>query len=148
VNLHTAPGVGNAVGGIFNAQANKSPLLVTAGQQVRAQITFEANLTNRDAVFGPPKEAWGARDEATAAYWTQRTAAFHGVVTWSPTIDPEWLKTACMDMVLGHKVQLFLHAWAVAPIADGPQIQDLAGSLNEARNPVLIAGPDIDASGG
>ena len=30
-NLHTAPGVGNAVGGIFNAQANKSPLLITAG---------------------------------------------------------------------------------------------------------------------
>src|ERR1700756_5909036 len=45
VNLHTAPGVGNAVGGIFNAQSNKSPLLVTAGQQVRAQITMEANLT-------------------------------------------------------------------------------------------------------
>src|SRR5580704_11945328 len=50
VNLHTAPGVGNAVGGIFNAQANKSPLLITAGQQVRPQITMEANLTNRDAV--------------------------------------------------------------------------------------------------
>src|SRR3954463_12425168 len=38
VNLHTAPGVGNAMGAIFNAQANKSPLLVTAGQQTRAQI--------------------------------------------------------------------------------------------------------------
>src|SRR4030081_551156 len=50
VNLHTAPGVGNAVGGIFNAQSNHSPLLITAGQQVRAQITMEANLTNRDAV--------------------------------------------------------------------------------------------------
>src|ERR1700716_437417 len=49
VNLHTAPGVGNAVGGIFNAQANKSPLLITAGQQVRPHITIEANLTNRDA---------------------------------------------------------------------------------------------------
>src|SRR6195256_4127776 len=49
VNLHTAPGVGNAMGAIFNAQANKSPLLVTAGQQVRAQITLQANLTNRDA---------------------------------------------------------------------------------------------------
>jgi hypothetical protein len=54
----------------------------------------------RGAVYGPPRDSWGARDEA-AAYWTQRTAAFHGVVTWSPTIDPEWLKTACMDMVLG-----------------------------------------------
>src|ERR1700676_1448016 len=49
VNLHTAPGVGNAVGGIFNAQANRAPLLVTAGQQVRPQVTFEANLTNREA---------------------------------------------------------------------------------------------------
>ncbi|HWM54972.1 MAG TPA: thiamine pyrophosphate-binding protein, partial [Solirubrobacterales bacterium] len=36
-NLHTAPGVGNAMGAIFNAQANHSPVLVTAGQQVRAQ---------------------------------------------------------------------------------------------------------------
>jgi benzoylformate decarboxylase len=31
VNLHTAPGVGNAVGAMFNAQANKSPLVITAG---------------------------------------------------------------------------------------------------------------------
>src|SRR5262245_65766863 len=53
VNLHTAPGVGNAMGAIFNAQANKSPLLVTAGQQVRAHITMQANLTNRDATRVP-----------------------------------------------------------------------------------------------
>ena len=33
-NLHTAPGVGNAMGAIFNAQANHSPVLITAGQQV------------------------------------------------------------------------------------------------------------------
>src|SRR6185503_17010371 len=39
-NLHTAPGVGNAMGAIFNAQANKAPLLITAGQQVRAQMTM------------------------------------------------------------------------------------------------------------
>src|SRR5205807_4198752 len=59
VNLHTAPGVGNAVGGIFNAQANKAPLVITAGQQVRPQITIEANLTNRDAVLGPqPYVKW------------------------------------------------------------------------------------------
>src|SRR4051795_9196277 len=47
VNLHTAPGVGNAIGGISNAQANRAPLLITAGQQVRAQITMEASLANR-----------------------------------------------------------------------------------------------------
>src|SRR5215204_6679562 len=53
VNLHTAPGMGNAMGAIFNAQANKTPLLVTAGQQVRAQVTMNANLTNRDAIRMP-----------------------------------------------------------------------------------------------
>src|SRR5947209_3889559 len=59
VNLHTAPGVGNAVGGIFNAQANKSPLVITAGQQVRPHITIEANLTNRDPILGPqPYVKW------------------------------------------------------------------------------------------
>src|SRR5215204_1785196 len=52
-NLHTAPGVGNAMGAIFNAQANKSPLVVTAGQQVRAHITMQANLTNPDAIRVP-----------------------------------------------------------------------------------------------
>src|SRR5437763_7924648 len=59
VNLHTAPGVGNAVGGTFNAQANKSPLVITAGQQVRPHVTLEANLTNRDATVGPqPYVKW------------------------------------------------------------------------------------------
>src|SRR3712207_5772983 len=41
VNLHTAPGVGNGMGAIFNAQANKAPLLVTAGQQSRSLMTLQ-----------------------------------------------------------------------------------------------------------
>src|ERR1700755_1311530 len=46
VNLHTAPGVGNALGALVNAQVNRSPLVVTAGQQVRPMLTLEAMLTN------------------------------------------------------------------------------------------------------
>src|SRR5271170_3657661 len=59
VNLHTAPGLGNGVGAIFNARANKAPLLVTAGQQARSLIAMQANLTNRDAVEVPkPYVKW------------------------------------------------------------------------------------------
>ena len=59
VNLHTAPGVGNAMGALFNARENKSPLVVTAGQQVRAMMTMEALLTNRDATTMPrPVTKW------------------------------------------------------------------------------------------
>src|SRR2546421_5220998 len=59
VNLHTAPGMGNGMGAIFNAQANKAPLLVTAGQQSRSLMTLQANLTNRDAARMPhPLVKW------------------------------------------------------------------------------------------
>src|SRR5690349_2348643 len=59
VNLHTAPGVGNAMGAIFNAQANHSPLVITAGQQARSLITLQTNLTNRDATRMPhPLVKW------------------------------------------------------------------------------------------
>src|SRR5215203_7320998 len=33
VNLHTAAGLGNAIGGLTNAKANGTPMVVTAGQQ-------------------------------------------------------------------------------------------------------------------
>ena len=65
VNLHTAPGLGNAMGGLFNAQANHAPLLITAGQQARAQITLQANLTNRDATRMRRERACGPRPRAT-----------------------------------------------------------------------------------
>ena len=55
VNLHTAPGLGNGIGAIYNARANRSPLLVTAGQQIREFITQGANLTNRDATEVPSR---------------------------------------------------------------------------------------------
>src|SRR3954463_16312143 len=59
VNLHTAPGVGNAMGAIFTAQANKAPLVITAGQQTRSLMTLQALLTNRDAAQMPhPLVKW------------------------------------------------------------------------------------------
>src|SRR3954464_15136727 len=68
VNLHTAPGLGNAMGAIFNEQSNKSPLLVTAGQQARSLMTLQALLTNRDAARMPhPLVKW--------SYETTRAAA-------------------------------------------------------------------------
>src|SRR5690606_41862734 len=37
---------------------------------------------------GPDRSLWGVKDEGLAKYWRLRTSAFHGVVTWAPTIDP------------------------------------------------------------
>src|SRR4029077_1383180 len=72
----------------------------------------------KDAIAGPPRDLWGSADAATAAYWRERTAAYHGIVTWSPTVDPENLKLLSQEMVLAERVHLVLHAWAAAPILD------------------------------
>jgi benzoylformate decarboxylase len=151
VNLHTAPGVGNAVGGIFNAQANKSPLVITAGQQVRPQITFEANLTNRDGVVGPQPyvkfshEPPRAQDVPAAlaraihhASLPPRGPAFVSIPMddWNEDADEDRSARARSRVVSGR----------VAP--DPEALTAVAGRLAAARAPVLVAGPDIDAAGG
>ncbi len=47
VNLHTAPGLGNAVNAIANARDSRVPLVIVVGQQDRRQISAEPFLTGR-----------------------------------------------------------------------------------------------------
>jgi benzoylformate decarboxylase len=46
VNLHTGAGLGNAMGNLLTAFQNKTPLIVTAGQQARKMLLLEPWLTN------------------------------------------------------------------------------------------------------
>jgi benzoylformate decarboxylase len=150
VNLHTAPGVGNAMGALFNAQANHSPLLVTAGQQVRAQITMQANLTNPDATrvvhpfvkwsFEPPR----AEDVPLAlahgiqiASLSPKGPAFVSLPLddWTAEAPEAEVKEAIARRVTGRVS------------ADPAAVMELARRLAEAASPVLVAGPEIDASG-
>jgi hypothetical protein len=100
----------------------------------------------KDAIQGPSQVDWGSKDAATAAYWAQRTAAYHGIVTWSPTIDPEALKTLSMQMVGEAKVRLLLHAWAAAPILEGNVVKGAIFESKEGRHAVF-AKVVIDTTG-
>ncbi len=149
-NLHTAPGVGNAMGAIFNAQANHSPVLVTAGQQARAQITLQANLTNRDAIRMPhPLVKWSyeparAEDVPLALAHGTHLAGLppKGPVfvslpmdDWYAEVDEADAREAISRRVNGRAV------------ADPAAVRVLADRLEAATNPVMVAGPDVDASG-
>ena len=149
-NLHTAPGVGNAMGAIFNAQANHSPLLVTAGQQARAQITLQANLTNRDAIRMPHP----------LVKWSYEPAARRGrAARPRPRCPPRRPAAAgprlrlAADGRLVRRGRRGRRARGDRPPVDGRAVADpaavrvLADRLDAATNPVMVAGPDIDASG-
>ena len=100
----------------------------------------------KDAIQGPQRTDWGSKDAATAAYWAQRTAAYHGIVTWSPTVDPEALKTVSLQMVGEAKVRLLLHAWATAPILEGNVVKGAIFESKEGRHAVF-AKVVIDTTG-
>ena len=59
VNLHSAAGVGHALGNIFTAWKNRTPLLLTVGQQARSILPFDPFLSAQDATLFPrPYVKW------------------------------------------------------------------------------------------
>jgi benzoylformate decarboxylase len=151
VNLHTAPGVGNAMGAIFNAQANKSPLVITAGQQYRSLMTLQANLTNRDAARTPqPFVKWSYEPPRPEDVPHALARAIH--MATLPPRGPSFLSIPMDDWGVEIDDEAVRHqsSRSVAGVAQpGPAvIAKLAERLREAERPALIAGPEIDACGG
>jgi benzoylformate decarboxylase len=67
VNLHSAAGVGNAMGNIFTAYKNRTPLVITAGQQARSILPFDPFLASRDATELPkPYVKWSVEPARAA----------------------------------------------------------------------------------
>jgi benzoylformate decarboxylase len=150
VNLHTAPGVGNAMGAIFNAQANKAPLVLTAGNQVRAMMTLQANLTNRDAIRMPhPLVKWSYEPPRAEDVPLALGRACH--VASLPPQGPVFLSVPMDDWEV--EVDESAARYATDRSVDGRTAADpaairaLAHWLADAERPVLVAGPDLDASG-
>jgi benzoylformate decarboxylase len=54
VNVHTAPGLGNAMGALVATYHDKTPLVVTAGQQDRRHVALEPLLTGKLVELAKP----------------------------------------------------------------------------------------------
>jgi benzoylformate decarboxylase len=152
VNLHTAPGLGNGMGAIAAAQANRSPLVVLAGQQHRSLITLQANLTNRDATRMPhPLVKWSyepprAQDVPHALARAIHTASLppRGPVMLSVPMD-DWGQEIERE---DHLVMQTTRTVSYGGTPDTGTLAELARLLDGARRPAMVAGPDIDAGGG
>jgi 2-polyprenyl-6-methoxyphenol hydroxylase-like FAD-dependent oxidoreductase len=99
-----------------------------------------------DAVAGPSREDWGSTDASKAGHWSLRTAAYHGVVTWSPTIDPERLKLLSQELIIERGVKLVYHSWACLPLVEGGQVRGATFESKEGRM-AIRAKVVVDATG-
>ena len=99
-----------------------------------------------DGKAGPGPEDWGSRDPKLAAYWGARTSAFHGIVSWAPTIDPERLKVATQEMLLEARVRIVLHSWAALPVVERGRVSAVLFESKAGRQAVR-AKVVVDATG-
>src|SRR5688572_22103056 len=59
VSLHSAVGVGHALGNLFTAYRNQTPLVIIAGQQARSMLPYEPFLYSEQAAeFPKPYVKW------------------------------------------------------------------------------------------
>lgn len=77
VNLHTAPGLGNAIGTLTNAQATRTPLVITAGQQDRRHLLSEPFLSGDLVALAAPVTKWAREVHAVRDLGTTMRRAFH-----------------------------------------------------------------------
>ncbi len=100
----------------------------------------------KDAVAGPDPADWGSTDAAKAAHWSFRTAAYHGIVTWSPTLDPERLKLLSQEIMIERGVKLVYHALACTPLMADGKVAGVTFESKEGRM-AIRAKVVIDATG-
>jgi len=147
VNVHTAAGLGNAMGSLVAAYDAKTPLIVTAGQQHRDMVLLEPYLANRDETMLPrPWVKWAYQparaEDVPAAFMRAYAIALQppaGPVFLSIPLD-DWAKPA-LGTALVRQV-----SHRVAP--DPHRLQAFAERINASRNPALVLGPEVDRAGG
>ena len=147
VNLHTGVGLGNAMGNLLTAFQNKTPLIVTAGQQTREMLLLEPWLTNVEATTLPhPWVKWAYEpvraQDVPAAFMRAIATALQppaGPVFLSLPLD-DW-DQPCQGPVVVRTVST-----RVAP--DPVRLREFADAIQHASAPVLIYGAAVARGNG
>jgi benzoylformate decarboxylase len=77
LNLHTAAGLGNAIGNLTNAQVHGTPLVVTAGQQHYGHIEADPLLSGDLVGLARPVSKWAHEVRTLRELGTMLRRAFH-----------------------------------------------------------------------
>ncbi len=147
LNLHTSGGTGNGMGNIMTAFQNKTPLIITAGQQTREMILCEPMLTNRDETTLPrPWVKWAYQpvraQDVPGAIMKAYTLALQppaGPVYVSIPLD-DWDQKALGEAVVRTASSRY------AP--DPERLAEFAERIQKSKNPVLLYGPEVERAGG
>ena len=131
VNLHTSAGLGNAIGNLTNARSNRTPLVVTAGQQDYRHIVTDPLLSGPLVELASGTVKWGHEVRTPAELGTVLRRAFHDAD--HPPAGPVFVSLP-MD-------QLDQDAGPAPAAVDGARVDTVAGGLEELAD--LLTTPSV-----
>jgi benzoylformate decarboxylase len=142
VNLHSAAGVGHALGNIYTAFRNQTPMVITAGQQARSIMPLHAFLfAERATEFPQPYVKYSVEPARAEDVPAAIARAYHvamqapcGPTFVSVPVD-DWAKPA-------QPVAMRRIHQSVSP--DPAAIAELAAALQASVRPAFVVGPGVD----
>ena len=147
LNLHSGAGTGNGMCNIMTAFQNKTPLIITAGQQTREMILGDPYLTNRDETLLPkPWVKWAyqpvrAQDVPGAIMRAYITAV-------QPPAGPVYVSIPLDDWDQPALGEAVIRTASARYSPDPERVASFAERIKKSKNPVLIYGPEIERAGG
>ena len=146
VNLHVAPGLGNAIGMLYGALKANSPMIVTAGQQ-DTRLRLRAPLLGHDLVaMAAPVVKWSVQAERADECADIMRRAFK--IAHDPPAGPVFVALP-INVMEQETANAAVSGGALyrAPEADADAVQDLAKHLLGANAPAIVIGDDVARAG-
>jgi benzoylformate decarboxylase len=141
VNIHTTPGLGNAVSALSTARVNRAPLVVLVGQQDRRHLALEPFLTGRLEGLAGDYPVWVNQPvRAVDVPGAIARAAHEAATARGPAIvivpQDDWL--APYDRG-GTEEPAPAHLVRSSGVEHGA-VEELAGLFAESKTPALVCG--------
>jgi benzoylformate decarboxylase len=145
VHLHSAVGVGHALGNIFTAYRNQTPLVISAGQQARAMLLDEPYLWASQATeFPKPYIKWSCEPARAQDVPAALARAYH--LAMQKPCGPTFVSIPVDDW--DAKAEPLAPRQVSYEFAPDPRaLRQIADALNGSQRPALVVGPSIDRDG-
>ena len=145
VNLHSAAGVGNALGNIYTAHRNQTPLVITAGQQARSILPLQAFLyAERASEFPRPYVKYSVEPARPEDVPAAIARAYYTAL--QPPCGPTFVSIPIDDWT--HATAPVEARKVSREIGPDPEaMKALVAALGSAKHPALVVGPGVDRAG-
>jgi benzoylformate decarboxylase len=145
VNLHVTPGLGNAMGMLYDAQKAGSPILVTAGQHDQDFNTTEPILWADLPPIARPLVKWSAEVHRLADL--PRLVHRAAKTALAPPTGPVFLSLPGDILKAEGEIDLLAPTRVAAQMRGDPAaVKQAAAILAEAKRPLIVAGDAVARS--